>query len=466
MSIELGLQRISRLLARTPLPWRAIHVAGTNGKGSTTAYASTMLDVYNRSEYREESGKTILKHARFNSPHLIDPWDCISINNQVISPKLYDHLGILVRKRNESENIQATNFELLTATAFEIFTHEDIDIGVVEVGLGGRLDATNIIGQLAHETPLGEMVAERALPLVTAVTRIGLDHQAFLGGNLEEIAKEKAGILKPGVPVVYDMSNPPHVMTVLERQAARLECKVVRPQDFSECLEHTIKTLCSDKEPKPAAHVYGSNLSIASRAVCEALRQLERMETNWRKPGYAESCQLAKEMLRGATKETVYPGRLQHIDIGPLVGKNALEVLLDGAHNAQSALMLSQHVWSLHNHRNGFASRASVSWVLAFSDTKDVQEMLGTLLQPGDRVFAVEFGPVADMPWVKAMDSSIIAEAVEEMNDVEDVRAQGFGSDVVAAIRAAGEDDRPVVVAGSLYLVGDVLRKLKEAQSA
>ncbi|KAH9839639.1 dihydrofolate synthetase-like protein [Teratosphaeria destructans] len=465
MSIDLGLQRISRLLARTPLTWRAIHVAGTNGKGSTTAYASTMLDVYNRSKHRREHGKPLLKHARFNSPHLIDPWDCISINNQVIPQELYHHIHRLVRERNESQKIHATNFELLTATAFEIFTHEEIDIGVVEVGMGGRLDATNIIGQVAHETPPGEMVAERSPPLVTAVTRIGLDHQAFLGDRLEEIAREKAGILKPGVPVVYDMSNPPNVMTVLDRQADILGCNVLKPKDFSEDLGRTIITICSDRSPNPAAHIYGSNLSVAYRAVCEALRQLRRMETDRRKLGYAESYQLAQGMLLGAAKETVYPGRLQHIDLGPLVGKDGLEVLLDGAHNAQSAQMLSQHVWLLHHRRDSTGSRAPVSWVLAFSDTKDVQEMLKTLLQPGDRVFAVEFGPVADMPWVKAMDCRIMAEAVGKMSDMEDVRAQSFGDDVVAAIRAAGEDERPVVVAGSLYLVGDVLRNLRDARS-
>ncbi|KAK5009856.1 hypothetical protein LTR28_013051, partial [Elasticomyces elasticus] len=122
--IELGLSRISRLLIRTPLPWRAIHVAGTNGKGSVCAYISCMLDTYNRSAFRADYNLASIKHGRFTSPHLIDRWDCITIDNKTVRESTFKAVEEKVRARNEMECIEASEFELLTATAFEIFTQE------------------------------------------------------------------------------------------------------------------------------------------------------------------------------------------------------------------------------------------------------------------------------------------------------------------------------------------------------
>src|SRR4051812_42901739 len=129
--IELGLGRISRLLRHTPQPWKAIHVSGTNGKGSICAYLSAMLHA---------SG---VRCGRFTSPHLIDRWDCITIDEQPVRESIFREAEALVMKRNEVEKIEASEFELLTATAFEVFYKEKVEMGVIEVGLGGRLDATN-----------------------------------------------------------------------------------------------------------------------------------------------------------------------------------------------------------------------------------------------------------------------------------------------------------------------------------
>ena len=129
--IELGLARISTLLRHTPQPWKAIHVAGTNGKGSICAYLSAMLNA---------SG---VRCGRFTSPHLIDRWDCITINDETVRESIFKDAESLVLGRNSTEKIGASEFELLTATAFEVFAKEKIEMGVIEVGLGGRLDATN-----------------------------------------------------------------------------------------------------------------------------------------------------------------------------------------------------------------------------------------------------------------------------------------------------------------------------------
>ena len=189
--IELGLGRISRLLKDIPIAWRAIHVAGTNGKGSVCSYASAMLNAGS------------IKCGRFTSPHLIDRWDCITINDRVVDQRLFCQVEDVVKSRDQKNGIKASEFELLTATAFEIFNHEKVEVGVVEVGLGGRNDATNVLQD----------------PLVTVITKIGKDHQSFLGNSLEEIAYQKAGIMKQNVACLVDGSNEGSVIDVLKQNA-------------------------------------------------------------------------------------------------------------------------------------------------------------------------------------------------------------------------------------------------------
>ncbi|KYG49074.1 hypothetical protein M433DRAFT_150425 [Acidomyces richmondensis BFW] len=476
MPIDLGLERMSRLLTSTPLPWRAIHIAGTNGKGSITAYASKMLESYNKSAFRQGSRHSTLKHARYNSPHLIDRWDCITINQEVVPFKLFDFIEKEVHTRNRREDIGATEFELLTATAFEIFTHENVDVGVVEVGMGGRLDATNILGQQMDQVPRIDTPWQnlRPPPLVSGIAKIGLDHQSFLGHTLEEIAKEKSGIMKPGVPVVYDMSNPPEVRSVLNTTAAALGCNVVTFANQKLPLPYTFirDIIPADEAPglsgmmvDPKLAEIGAqlhdhqkrNLSVAFRATWAALQQLSRIPTsNCDEMASSETAlgELALKMMVEAASEATYPGRLQRLNIKTLIGENR-DVLLDGAHNAQSAEVLNMEVRRLRNGR-------PVVWVVAFSDTKDIHEILTRFLQPGDSLFAVEFGPVDNMPWVRAMQSDIIVEAARGIcPGMESLQA--CGNRLESALKAAhGQCRGPLVIAGSLYLVGEVLRLMRD----
>jgi len=194
--IELGLSRISQLVKYTPLTWKAIHIAGTNGKGSVASYLSSLL----------KRGK--IRTGRFTSPHLIDRWDCIVIDEETVAKPVFDLVESEVKARNGKYNIGASEFELLTATAFGIFNRHRVDVGVVEVGLGGRLDATNVL------------TAEDVI--VSIITKIGIDHQAVLGDTLGEIATEKGGIIKKGVPFLVDSTNPPEVLAALEACAAKV----------------------------------------------------------------------------------------------------------------------------------------------------------------------------------------------------------------------------------------------------
>lgn len=459
--IDLGLQRISRLLAQTPLPWRAIHVAGTNGKGSVCAYVSGMLEAYNNSAWREKQKHTKLKHARFTSPHLVDRWDCISINQMTVPFSVFSEVEKRVLERNTRESIGATPFELLTATAFEIFTKEEVDVGVIEVGMGGRLDATNVIGQPVE----GAEDHARPLPLVTVITSIGLDHQTFLGNTLEEIAEQKAGIIKPGVPVLCDWTNDAKVIEVVERTAKENDSRFSASWSVMDDLSSSTFEKAQRHLPQHVQH----NLSLAYLATEKSLEQLNRYDERT-VSRYLEAAELKDAMYQvGCT--IAFPGRQQHLSMKKLTGRHE-DVILDGAHNAQSAVALASYISMLRRRARGAGSpnsfdNSTTTWVVAASDSKDVKAILSPLLEVGDSVIAVEFRPVDGMPWVKPMPASQLLEAA---NAIRPLRAslQTFdcGSDILAALKQATElsAEGPMVIVGSLYLASDVLRLLRDAE--
>ena len=492
--INLGLQRISALLAETPLPWRAIHVAGTNGKGSICAYVSAMLSAYHRSNFRKQDGISWsnfigLRHGRFTSPHLIDRSDCVSIDEKPVESSLFNKMESDVLKRNESLGLDASEFELLTATAFKTFTERRLHVSVVEVGLGGRLDATNILG-LKDGLDLSAWLAAddpRPMPLVSVISSIGLDHQAFLGNSLENIATEKAGIIKPGVPVVYDHSNPHQVIGAIRSmaeakgspiiessgQGASVPPKGTTPETFNHqiYLHESINSLVSvDGSPLPK-HTK-QNITLAYLATWSALQQLGRVDVqkktlsdkNERSKLFNLGAELADDMLQVATK-VQFQGRQQRISIEKLTSRQE-DVLLDGAHNARSAIALADAVWRLRNYNTHRGQGKKVTWVLAASDSKDVKEILAPLIKDGDTILAVEFGPVDGMPWVKPLSASNICEAAKAVvSQPESLSVQDCGRDVLNALKWASGIARggPIVIAGSLYLVGDALRLLRDA---
>ena len=405
--IELGLGRISRLLKHTPQTWKAIHVAGTNGKGTICAYLSPMLCA---------SGVRV---GRFTSPHLIDRWDGITINDQTVQESVFRRAEDLVMDRNHKDGIGATEFELLTATAFEVFAQEKIEMGVIEVGLGGRLDSTNT---MEHK-------------VVTVISKIGLDHQSFLGNTIEEIAREKAGIMRPGVPCVLDESNPPVVRKVVEDYAKEIGTDVILSSTESAFLDGLSE---EDFEP----HQW-QNLACAYTAFHLA---------------YTKSASPLHHLLP-AIQNLRWPGRLQTLDIRSVTGRREV-VLLDGAHNVQSAEVLGSYV---DNRLRKGASK--VTWVLAASKGKELEGILKPLLYPGDCVAAVKFVPVDRMPWVEAMAPQDILAAASACG-LDTTQLRDADSNLSGALRWAATvaDGGPLVIAGSLYLVSDVLRLLRDAE--
>ncbi|KXJ87718.1 Mur ligase [Microdochium bolleyi] len=401
--IELGLARVAALLKQTPQTWNAIHVAGTNGKGSICAYLTAML----RANH--------VSCGRFTSPHLIDRWDCITINDSTVPEKTFLHFEDLVKKRDTEQQLRATEFELLVATAFEIFEAEEVQVGVIEVGLGGKLDATNVLQRKG----------------VTVVSKIGLDHQSFLGNTLAEIALHKAGIMRRDVPCVADPSNADTVLGVIRQHAAETGAPLRLADPSSSPL---VSELADELEPHQR-----QNLACAHTAF-----QLLYPEFDSIPP------------LANAVRGMNWPGRLQKLSIEAITGRNA-KVVLDGAHNPQSAEVLSAYV-----EKHLRPTSKSVTWVLAASAGKDIHEILGLILHPEDSVITVEFGPVDGMPWVKSMDSRQIMDVAKSVGVVR-AEKQEPARDLKAALSRASSiaNEGPLVIAGSLYLVSDVLRLLR-----
>jgi dihydrofolate synthase/folylpolyglutamate synthase len=287
---KLGLNRIRKVLAALGDPQRAyrvVHVAGTNGKGSTCA----MVDAGLRASR--------IRTGLFTSPHLIEPTERIQIDGIPVASEQFRQAFEIVHQTAESLDLDChpTYFETVTAMAFWLFREMHIETAVVEVGLGGRLDATNVVE-----------------PALTVITPIDFDHEAYLGHTLESIAAEKAGILKPEVPAVFARQRA-EPAAVLDRRAAELQIRVRRAEDFP------IRDLHIDAR--------GSRFS----GLCVPLAGKHQIEN-------AIAASLALEELGVAPQgiaEARWPGRLEHISPNP-------DIILDGAHNPAGARALARYL--------------------------------------------------------------------------------------------------------------------------
>lgn len=357
-----------------------------------------------------------MRTGRFTTPHHLHRSDSIHLHNAPCPPLLFTTAESCILARAAKLNITPTPFELLTATAFEIFTTQNIDIAVIEVGMGGRLDATNILPS----------------PDVCVISKIDLDHTGFLGDTLEKVAYEKAGILKPGARVVCDASNTDTVKEVVTQRAKEVgvkgEVQFVGPTGTRPTRVQSRWGGLEVKKHLPGAYQAG-NVAVAV-AAAEELADLYPIT--------------AADVVR-ALAETCWPGRLETVDASAL---GAGEVLVDGAHNAAAAEALRGYVDEVYP--------GAVTWVLAFSQGKDVGEMVRGLVREGDGVVVTGFGEVDGMPWVRCVPPGEIAGVCEGAVVV---------GEVGEAVKVAAGLGRPVVVAGSLYLGSELARRLEGLKS-
>ncbi|KAI8604157.1 Mur ligase [Dissophora ornata] len=492
--MDLGLERVTRLLeALAPahsrhssdtfkpaphLTFPIIHVAGTNGKGSICAYLSSILSA---------SG---LRVGRYNSPHLITPRDTIQINNQPISEADYQHVTDIVKQKDTELDLRATSFELLTATAFYWFAYGGrgeaghvnnqraaVDIGVIEVGVGGRLDATNIV----------------PTPKVCVIASIGMDHGALLGNTIEEVAFEKAGIIKTGVPVVIaPQSQGQRVYKVLEDRATSVG--LLPSQVIKAKAAHWVSL---DEEPFDPSVQSSPATTVGHWAALEngfkfwipllgdfqlenaatAIEAITMLRTNESDINEMWSQKITDDTVRQGIRDTVWPGRLQWLEVEDAPKEVRGRMLIDGAHNPAAAIALRSfvdgYIASLRGLTSGSLPR--IHWIMGFTKGKDIEEMFDILFSTDsdkdrdgrDTFSAVEFSPPEGMPWVSPIPATEVCERLrrqqERMHALEEDRLEvhGFGSDLKAGLGWVGKQRREgdvVVLCGSLYLVADLLR--------
>ncbi|WP_152590704.1 bifunctional folylpolyglutamate synthase/dihydrofolate synthase [Nostoc sphaeroides] len=407
--VHLGLDRILNLLANLGNPHHqvpVIHVAGTNGKGSVCAYLSSVLT---------EAG---YRTGRYTSPHLVDWTERICLNEQPISSEELSQLLEKVQAVIRPEDESATQFEVITAAAWLYFAQQEVDVAVIEVGLGGRLDATNVCLK----------------PLVTVITSISREHWQQLGPTVADIAREKAGILKRGCPVVVG-ALPPDAEKVVRSRALELQCPIFTPQPARQIATgwaeyETIQNSKLIKYPLPLA----GQIQLANSALAIAALEILQQQ-GW---------QISEEAITNGMAKTKWPGRMQWVTW------NKHKLLLDGAHNTAAAQVLRQYVDSLDA-----VNPKPVNWVMGMFSDKDHADIFSALLRPGDRLFLVPI-PIESWPGRTSADLDYLANLA--YNICPQLSDRQIHPDLFTALETAtSTTDDLIVLCGSLYLVGDFL---------
>lgn len=415
---DLSLGRISRLLERLGNPHEklppVIHIAGTNGKGSTSAFCRAIL---------EAQGKKVHVHT---SPHLVNWHERFRIGaaggGQLVGDEMLADAVRRVGEANRGETI--TVFEILTAVMFVLFSEQPADAAVIEVGLGGRFDATNVISH----------------PAVAVIMSISLDHQAYLGDRVELIAAEKAGIIKPGAPVVIGAQPEEAAREVLVSVAARNKCPVsVYGQDFF-AHEENGRLVYQDEEelldlplPRLSGRHQQSNASAAIRAVKAA--------------GFNPD----EKAIADGLQRVSWPGRLERLTHGRLTeaALDGVELWIDGGHNPGAGLVIAEAMANLEERDS-----RPLFLITGMINTKDPVGYFEAFAGMARHVFTVPV-PGSDA----GLDPEFLADAADEAGltaeSAEDVEA------AIAAICKNWNRLEPpprILIGGSLYLLGEVLR--------
>lgn len=404
--IQPGLSRITRLLARMGDPQtrlRFVHVAGTNGKGSTSAAIAAALR------------GTGLRTGLYISPFIEDFRERIQIDGRYIKPgELAEELERLLPFLDENEGEHPTEFELITALAFAYFARHACDVVVLEVGLGGRFDATNVI----------------PTPLVSVITSISLDHTAILGDTLEQIAFEKCGIIKPGGVTVTSPGQAPEALAVIARICAERGNPLHIPQmEKAEIRRESIDgtNLLYDGTPLTIP-LCGRHQIANFLTAFEALRVLP-------KRGLEFSLQKAAAGMANVR----FPARLERLHEKPLV-------LLDGAHNPAGTAALADAI-------RRFLPDRSVTTVMGMLADKDYATGIGNIAPLSARFIAVRpESPRALDPRETARAAAVFCADTVFFDDLEDAFA-----DALAHTGADGV----LLICGSLYLAGPMRRLVR-----
>ena len=411
-SMDLSLGRINCLLDKLGNPQNKIkniiHIAGTNGKGSTLSYIVSIL---------AQAG---FKVDSYISPHLVDLNERFRIGN--VGGFEYIDDESLIELLNYSERVNGespiTIFELITAAAFLKFSTTGSDFLILETGLGGRLDATNVIEK----------------PLVSVITPIGLDHQQFLGSTLEDIAKEKAGIIKNGSSTVISKQN----YDLIGLFKKFIELKNNKSKIYGEDYSIKINPNGFNYEDEkyninlPNPSLVGSHQKFNAANAIAAISSIEDLK-------------LDTDTFAKGIEETAWPARLEHIKSGKLnqyLG-NTNEIWLDGGHNAHAALALAAALNELEAKK--------LIMIIGMLSTKDSNDFLVPFKGKIFKLFSIKI-PNQD----NSQDPQNISKNAKKIG-IDSTAAKDI-FDAFDKIKLFPEDSYRIVICGSLYLAGEIIK--------
>lgn len=413
-TVSLGLDRTRELLGLLGNPQEAlrfVHVAGTNGKGSTCAFMASVL---------QQAGYRV---GLFTSPALFCFEDRIRVNGANIPYDALSHVTEQVRAAAETMAEHPTEFELLTAVAFTYFAQQHCDIVIAEVGLGGRLDSTNVIETVE----------------VSVITPISFDHCALLGNTLEQIAREKAGIIKPHVPVISTPQDPEALAVLAE--VAREQGTTLEVVDATQ-IAHAASELSYRTRTNLTLGLAGS---FQAQNAATALDALDVLRTH----GWT----ISEEAIRTGLARATWPGRFERISEDPLI-------ILDGGHNVAGMEALGAALAETYPHHH----RIVLTGVL---EDKDYQGMAARLVTFANDIIAIT-PPSSRALLAESYAATLRTSAREANRAIPIAAAPSIEAGVHVALERAHQfsEDSPhiqplICVCGSLYLLASVMEVLR-----
>lgn len=411
--IKPGMQRIEKLLKLLKNPekeYKVIHVTGTNGKGSVVSMITSVL---------ESSG---IKTGKFTSPHLIEYRERFYACGKTITKdkfvKMYETIKKAVQIMKKEGYEQPTEFEMLTAMAFLYFKEEKVEYAVVEVGMGGLLDSTNVVN-----------------PEISIITNVAMDHMKYLGNDIKSIAKQKAGIIKEKKPTITSAKE--EALQIIIKEAEKKHSKIyVSDKDFyvktrkvnkigqNILIKNDINEI-NVKEQKLEIPLNGKYQSINASVALTALQLLQNKEKR-----------INSESIKNGFTKTVWHGRFEIFEI------NGKTVILDGAHNLDGAKTLSQTLEEKYKDKKRLVIFSSLK-------DKETQKILNLVVRKEDKVVFVE----------APTNRTRTIEELETMTKSEHLSMKNVESALTYALENV--DNEIILICGSLYILGDALNFIK-----
>lgn len=414
-----GLDAIEGLLEELGHPednLKIVHIAGTNGKGSIFAYLSSILIAAG------------FKVGRYISPTISCYEERFQINGEYIIKdklaRLYNIVEEAMKREEEKTGLKPTLFEVETAISFLYFKEEKVDYALIEVGMGGRMDATNVIRH----------------PELTVISSISYDHQAFLGDTLEEIAWQKAGIIKESCPVVLS-ENSDEVCKVIEQEATKkkVKCIEIKPTDYEVLSETPYGSTFLWKEQRyetklPGRHQVSN--AVTALAASEYLFRKDYEKNNARKAIDKKLDEMnVKSAQQGGIIRTCWPGRLEILKKEPLFYR-------DGAHNPDGAKKLAAFLQK-------YFTNKKIIYIMGVLKDKEYKKMLRYLMPMAKEVYV--FKPKNE----RGLSAQILADTIKEVADVSVTIESDVNAAVFRALDTAKPDD-VLVACGSLSFMEEM----------